>query len=65
MSQDMAQFFTEVAYPAWVVTPAALQTADDFLAIGGQPAGLRRLVSERRDDVARALRCRERDASAG
>ena len=65
MSQDMAQFFTEVAYPAWVVTPAALRAADEFLASGDRPTGLRRLVSERRDDVARALRCRERDASAG
>ncbi|HEY2550039.1 MAG TPA: aminopeptidase N [Streptosporangiaceae bacterium] len=64
MSPDMAQFFTEVAYPAWVVTPAAIKAADDLLAAPDLPVGLRRLVSERRDDVARALRCRERDASA-
>jgi aminopeptidase N len=61
---DMARFFAAAGYPAWAVTPAALATADDYLARDLPPA-LRRLLSEGRDGVARALRCRERDARAG
>jgi aminopeptidase N len=58
---DMAQFFAEVAYPASVITPAAISAADDYLERSDLPSALRRLISEGRDDVARALRCRERD----
>ncbi len=61
---DMARFFAAAGYPAWAVSPAALATADDYLARDLPPA-LRRLLGEGRDGVARALRCRERDARAG
>jgi aminopeptidase N len=64
-SLDMAQFFAEYAYPATVITPEAIAAADDYLARTTLPAPLRRLLSEGRDDVARALRCRDRDAQAG
>ena len=62
---DMAQYFTEHAYPSTVVSPQALEAADAHLASADIPDPLRRLLSEGRDDVARALRCRERDAQAG
>ncbi|MDQ6672770.1 MAG: aminopeptidase N, partial [Chloroflexota bacterium] len=43
----------------------AVAAADAFLANGSLPPALRRLVSEGRDDVQRALRARLRDAAAG
>jgi aminopeptidase N len=62
---DMAQYFAEVAYPATVVNQVAVDAAADYMNRTNPPAPLRRLLSEGRDDVARALRCRERDAQAG
>jgi aminopeptidase N len=64
-SIDMARYFAEVGYPASVITQEALDTAADYLNRTSSPAPLRRLLSEGRDDVARALRCRKRDAEAG
>ncbi len=61
-SSDMAQYFAVYGYPISVVSPAAISAADDYLATADPPAGLRRLLAESRDDVARALRCRQRDA---
>jgi aminopeptidase N len=60
---DMAQYFAEVAYPMTVITPAAIEEADTYLKRTSPPASLARLLSEGRDDVARALRCRQRDAA--
>jgi aminopeptidase N len=48
-----------------VVTADAIAMTDDYVARTNPPAALRRLLTEGRDDVARALRCRERDAAAG
>ena len=59
---DMGQYFAKYAYPAALITPAAISAADDYLARADPPPGLRRLLAEGRDDVARALRCRQRDA---
>jgi aminopeptidase N len=59
---DMAQYFATGAYPVTAVSREALARTDAYLATDGPPAALRRLVSEGRDDVARALRCREHDA---
>ncbi|HEY5361070.1 MAG TPA: aminopeptidase N [Streptosporangiaceae bacterium] len=59
---DMAQYFAEVAYPATAVSQQALDSADDYLSRTSLPAPLRRLLTEGRDDVARALRNREYDA---
>ncbi len=59
---DMGQYFAKYAYPAALITPAAISAADYYLARADPPPGLRRLLAEGRDDVARALRCRQRDA---
>ena len=59
---DMAQFFTEVAYPRSVISQQAIDETDAYIERTRPPAPLRRLLIERRDDVARALRCRQRDA---
>ncbi len=63
-SSDMAQYFVENAYPSWKITPEAVAAADAYIERTDPPAALRRLLSEGRDDVARALRCRQRDAQA-
>ena len=42
-----------------------MAAADAFLAGADLPPALRRLVSEGRDDLLRALHARERDAAAG
>jgi aminopeptidase N len=47
------------------IAPETVAAADAFLAREDVPAPLLRLVSEGRDDLARALRARERDAAAG
>ncbi len=47
------------------LAPETVAAADAFLADGSVPPALRRLVAEGRDDVLRALRARERDATAG
>jgi aminopeptidase N len=64
-SSDMAQYFAENAYPSWDITPGAIAAAGDYVERTDPPAALRRLLAEGRDDVARALRCRQRDAQAG
>jgi aminopeptidase N len=61
-SPDMAQYFAERAYPMWQVSPEAIRYADEYLEQADLPPALRRLLVEGRDDVARALRCRARDA---
>jgi aminopeptidase N len=59
---DMAQYFVENAYPRWEVTPEAIAMADNYIERAAPPPALRRLLTEGRDDAARALRCRQRDA---
>jgi aminopeptidase N len=59
---DMAQFFTEVGYPESVVSQQGIAATDDYIASANPTPALRRLLAERRDDVARALKCRQRDA---
>ncbi len=58
---DMAQQFAKRAYPAWIVTTEAISAADEVITRPGLPGPLQRLLSEGRDEVARALRCRQRD----
>ena len=62
---DMAQSFAMAGYPRSVVTAQAIDEADAYIARTRPPAALRRLLIEGRDDVARALNCRQRDALAG
>jgi hypothetical protein len=47
------------------IDPATVEAADWLLAAHDLPAGLRRVVSERRDDVQRALACQEVSRTAG
>jgi aminopeptidase N len=61
---DMAQYFAEGAYPITVISQQAIGRVDAYLSRDDLPAAMRRLVAEGRDDVARALRCRVRDAEA-
>jgi aminopeptidase N len=61
-ASDMAQFFTEVGYPESVVSLQGIAATDDYIASANPTPALRRLLAERRDDVARALKCRQRDA---
>jgi aminopeptidase N len=53
-------------FPTWTSTieESTLAAADQFLARKDVPPALRRLVSEGRADVARALRARAADATA-
>jgi len=64
-SLDMAQWFADSAYPRDMITAEAIAQADEFIARADPPAPLRRLLTEGRDDVARALRCQQRDAAEG
>jgi aminopeptidase N len=63
-ASDMAQFFAEVAYPDTIVSQEGIDATDVYLESARPVPALRRLLLERRDDVVRALRCRERDAAA-
>jgi aminopeptidase N len=61
---DMAQYFALVGYPSYLVTEDGVDAAADYISRTSPPPPLRRLLSEGRDDVARALCCRKRDAQA-
>jgi len=65
-STEVAQNVVVGLFPTWTstITETTLEAADGFLAGSELPAGLRRLVSEGRADVARALRARATDAAA-
>ena len=61
-ASDLAQFFAEVAYPDGIVSQAGLDETDTYIDAANPAPALRRLLLERRDDVARSLRCQGRDA---
>jgi aminopeptidase N len=61
---EIAKNAVQYLFPP-VVEPGTVAAADAWLADPDQPAPLRRLVSEGRDGIVRALRARERDAQAG
>ncbi|MFI5840303.1 aminopeptidase N [Catenuloplanes sp. NPDC051500] len=58
---ESAQDFALFAYPSYQVTEATVAATESWLAAGGQPAGLRRLVAEGRDGVVRAIAARTKD----
>ncbi len=62
---ESAQSIVIGLYPALQVSQEVLDRTDAFLSDDAVPASLRRLLSEGRDGVARAMRARERDAAAG
>jgi aminopeptidase N len=61
---DMAQWFVINAYPM-ADSRAVIEATDALVERTSPPAALRRLLSEGRDAVERALRCQERDRQAG
>jgi len=61
-TSDLAEFFTEVAYPNGIISQEGLDETDIYIDAANPAPALRRLLLERRDDVARALRCQLRDA---
>jgi aminopeptidase N len=61
---EIAKNAVQYLFPP-VVEPRTIEAADAWLADDDQPPPLRRLVSEGRDGIRRALRARERDAQAG
>jgi aminopeptidase N len=65
-TSELAQNVLIGLFPLWVstVSPETVAAADEFLARDGIPAAVRRLVSEGRADVVRAIRAREVDAAA-
>uniref|UniRef100_UPI001041464F aminopeptidase N n=1 Tax=Actinomadura roseirufa TaxID=2094049 RepID=UPI001041464F len=64
-SSDMAQTFAEVAYPFLVIEQSTIDRTESYITEQKPPAALLRLLSEGRDGVARALRARAKDRSAG
>ncbi|HSR83105.1 MAG TPA: aminopeptidase N [Streptosporangiaceae bacterium] len=60
-ASDMAQFFAEVGYPE-SISQDTIDATDAYIAAADPVPALRRLLLERRDDVARALRCQQVDA---
>ena len=63
---ETARYIIVGAYPSWssAIDEQTVRLADEFLANTGHPAALRRLISEGRSDVVRALRARATDAAA-
>jgi aminopeptidase N len=63
-SSAMAQDFVSGVYTVCAVSPETVEVTDAYIADAEPPAALRRLLSEGRDDVVRALRCQARDRQA-
>jgi aminopeptidase N len=65
-TSELAQTVVEGLFPRWVstCTRETVAAADAFLADPEIPSALRRLVSEGRADVVRALRAREADQAS-
>jgi aminopeptidase N len=66
-TSELAQNVVVGLFPTWTSTinDGTVAAADAFLAQEGLPSALRRLVSEGRADVVRALRARQTDTAAG
>jgi aminopeptidase N len=66
-TSELAQNVVQGLFPTWgsAITPETLAAADEFLGREDVPRALRRLVSEGRADVARALKARAADRAAG
>jgi aminopeptidase N len=58
---EPAQEFVEYAYPSYQVNEETIALTDEWLAVDGRPAPLRRLVAEGRDGIVRALKARRRN----
>jgi aminopeptidase N len=62
-ASDMAQFFTQVAYPYVPISQQVIDETTAYLEHARPIPPLARLLAEGRDDVARALRCQQRSAA--
>jgi aminopeptidase N len=65
-TSELAQNVVVGMFPSWAsaIDTSTVAAADEFLARTGLPPALRRLVSEGRAEVTRALRARETDTAA-
>jgi aminopeptidase N len=63
-STAMAQDFAGGIYAAAAISAETVRATDDYIAAADPPDTLRRVLTEGRDDVLRALRCRATDAQA-
>jgi aminopeptidase N len=63
-TSDMAQYFVQVGYPSTPILQQTVAETDRYLQEEQPPPALRRLLSECRDDMTRALRAQACDASA-
>ena len=64
LTNEMAQRTLEGMYPRWDVTSEAVDKANELLLSDATPAGLKRVIAEGQDRIARAVRNREVDAAA-
>jgi aminopeptidase N len=62
-TSERAQPVVERLFPSWAVDRSTIEAADRWLASNGHPAALRRLVSEGRAGIVRALAAREFDSA--
>ncbi|GLX00858.1 aminopeptidase N [Microtetraspora sp. NBRC 16547] len=63
-TSDSAQNFAIGCYPAMLIRPETVARTEDYISSTQPPHALRRLVLEGADGISRALRAREKDASA-
>jgi aminopeptidase N len=64
-SMDSAQTFTELLFPATIISPQTVELVDRYLEERSPQPALRRMLVEGRDTVARALRARAYDTEHG
>ena len=64
-SSAMAQDFVSGVYAVCPISLETVEMTDAFIRAADPPAALRRLLTEGRDDVLRALRCQDRDRQEG
>ncbi|MCS7476200.1 aminopeptidase N [Umezawaea endophytica] len=62
-SSERAQSMVVGLFPAWSITPETVKASDEWLASAEHPPALRRLVSEGRAGIVRALAAQEFDRS--
>lgn len=65
-TSELAQNVVVGLFPSWssTITAETVRMADEFLTRDDVPSALRRLVSEGRADVIRALKAREADGAS-
>ena len=64
-STELAALVASCLYPSLLVEPDTVAVTDAYLARADLLAGERRVITEGRDGVERALRCQARDATGG